>query len=634
MIKSKGYNLSSTLSIVLVMLAIGGLVIPIIIGKANLTLLGCYMAVPMILGPAVYKTHTKKMADLNILDNQIFSILLILYSTLFFISLTFLIKYEVRPIIYYFTIAALSTLILLEILSFNISKNKSLIIISQMMILMLNIIWGVTLKYYFFISRTDPIGHVRVIKDLVENGHVTDIFGMYKPFPLWHILCASLQCVMGLPPEANKVMFLANGLIYAFIVPVGYKTYTCVFKDQKIALIASLFTIIFPSVITYGMSSISRSVVSFFELMILFLLMFHGKNTAKNKQTELLLILLTFATILYHTASMPYIILLLLIYYAFLKLHRKEDDSIHLNSNYILLTFVLTISYWIYHAQALFDVLVRYIVIPAPEGILTHSIVYTPLNELFNYLQFTPMLFFIVLGTLWALQSNRISKNIQIWCTLGLIFAGLTFPGPMLLLNKLARNFNLSRFGEYTFVFIVATMAYGFYKLNYNAKKHLKIIIIIIFFMTSLLSVSNDFTATDNPLVKRPFYTFYITKEEVTAFEKIPKISNGFVMSDYVTCRYNSRYIERISLDEKSHILEIGKGNMKFLRNSTHDIFLIRNGELKKRPLKLYKSKNEMFILKPSSSTNMIYCEKDLPIWNTLDEYNKVYYSGNVSCFM
>lgn len=632
MIKNK-YNISNILSIILIILAICGLIIPIIIGLSNLALLGSYLAVPMILGPIAYKLHRKKTfadkkIDLKKPDNQMFSILLILYSMLLFISIIFLIKYEVRPIIYYFAIATLSTLILLEILLFDISKNKSLIIISQIMILILNIIYGVTLKYYFFISRTDPIGHVQVIKDLVEKGHVTDIFGIYKPFPLWHILCSSLQYIMGISPESNKVMFLANGLIYAFIVPVAYKTYIYVFKDQKIALIASLFTVLIPSVISYGMSSISRSVVSFLELMIIFLLMFHGTNTAK--QIKLLLILLTFATILYHTASMPFILLILLIYYAFLKLYRKEDNTIYINSNYILLAFVLTVSYWIFHAQLLFETLIRLVVIPAPKGILTKSIVYTPLNELFNYLQYTPMLFFIIFGILWALQSNKISKDIQIWCIIGFIAAGLSFPGPALLINKLAGDFNLSRFGEYSFFFIAAISAYGLYKLNDNAKKYMKTAIIIIFFIMSLLSVSNDFTATDNPLVKRPFYTYYLTEEEITAFENVPMISNGFIMTDHAT----QRYIQKTPFEPIAHILEIGDENSKFLRNSTSDLILIRNGELKKRPLRLYESKNEMFILDPSGKTNLKYCEKDLPIWNTLNEYNKVYYCGNVSCFI
>ncbi|MDD4749912.1 MAG: hypothetical protein PHD26_08375, partial [Methanosarcinaceae archaeon] len=175
MIKNKGYNISSLLSIILIILAIFGLIIPLLIGLSNLALLGSYLAVPMILGPLAYRKYSKKKDTSKQIkfkkpNNQLFNLLFLLYSIFLFISIILLIIYEVRPVIYYFTIAVLSTLILLEILLFDISKNKLLIIISQMMVLLLNIIYGVTLKYYFYISRTDPIGHVYVIKDLVEKG--------------------------------------------------------------------------------------------------------------------------------------------------------------------------------------------------------------------------------------------------------------------------------------------------------------------------------------------------------------------------------------------------------------------------------------------------------------------------------
>jgi len=53
-----------------------------------------------------------------------------------------------------------------------------------------------------------------------------------------------------------------------------------------------------------------------------------------------------------------------------------------------------------------------------------------------------------------------------------------------------------------------------------------------------LLSVSNASVSSDNPLVKRPFFTYYLTSSEVEGISHDQNVSTGYMMSDYVPTRY------------------------------------------------------------------------------------------------
>jgi hypothetical protein len=140
----------------------------------------------------------------------------------------------------------------------------------------------------------------------------------------------------------------------------------------------------------------------------------------------------------------------------------------------------------------------------------------------------------------------------------------VTFPGPSLLISKLATNFNLARFGEYSFLFILIAAALGFGTLFFNSKKYGKLLLILLFASMSFLSVSNDFVASDNPLVKRPFYTFYLTEEEVACISHFSNTTEGYLMSDFVI----AKFISNSPLNIKEHILEVEE-NVTFLRNNS-----------------------------------------------------------------
>jgi hypothetical protein len=606
-------------------------IVPLFFYEPNLSLLGSYLAFPMFLAPILYiKYHKKYISSSSKIDidygqarGYLFLILIILYLLFFAISIILLRIYDIRPLLYYVIITFMYTVIMFEILSFEISYKRKMVILIQIMMLSLNIVWSVTLKYYYFIERTDVLAHTWYITNLLNQGYVTYIFDLYQKFPLWHILVGSFYIIANTSIYVYKIMFFINGLNFAVLILVIYLISLKIFKDIKLGLISALITATNPEIVFYGMVSIPRSIEGFFEVILILLLL---ENDSRKK---FLIIILTFVMVMYHTISIPFIMVILLLIYILQKLYNIEDENRFVNMNYILLAAVANLAYLIYYADNIFGIIIRNIVSPAVTGDITKSIVYTPLNEFFNYLQFLPLLFFVIIGALWILESKRFSGLEKIFGMTGLLLVAVAFPGPVLLLNKLAANFDFERFILYSLLIIVIIGAAGFMWMYNKRKKSLRIFAIILFILMGFLSISNDFNASDNPLVKRVYYTFYLNEEEVVAFNNIANVTNGYVLSDYVTMRY--LYFSEYR--NESHYLEVYPTSMMFLRHNNSDVILIRNQELNKRPLRFFVSVDGKFKLDPNVKGAVDYYYRDSPLWNSLEKYNKVYDSGGVNGF-
>jgi hypothetical protein len=601
-------------------LALFGLAIPVILGMHNLSLLGSYLAIPMLLGTIVFLKFRDRIYEEVRLNERLFYLFPAAYFFLFALSELMLDIFDLRQIEYYMTVTLMSTVILLEILLFKPTKGKVLLILAQIMALNLNLIWGVTMKYYLFIGRTDPIAHIYYLSTLIETAHVTDAFDNYRAFPLWHILVCILYLIIKSPLPMEKMIFFANGLVYAVLIPMTYMVSRKAFKDISLALLISLMIIFFTDTIVYGMSSIPRSVVSFLELLLLFFIF--STNSIKSLMVCVALIPIL---IMYHPVSMLFI-LVLFIMLIIMDLVFRNDEQRVLSKKYFFLVLVVCLGYYIYYSTYIFQSLLENVVGTMPTMFTAKGISGAPLEEVINYLQHVPLIFFIVFGILWVLGDKIFSIRARILCILGIITSVVSFPGPVMLLTAFAKEFNIMRFGEYAFIFIIMIAAVGFSGLFHKARRYGRLILVIIFMAMVLLSVSNDFTASDNPLVKRIFYTFYMTEEEANSMNYLCNISEGLVMSDQVA----ARYIECSPYQEKSQILEVDINNLSILTNSDKDLLLIRAGELKQRPLKLFKSSGNKFILKPSIRNRLNYFTSDLPIWCELNRFNRIYDSGNI----
>jgi O-antigen/teichoic acid export membrane protein len=608
--------------IMIIIIAVLGSVVPILLKQYNLFLLGIYLVIPMLAAPIIWlrlKTRDNVIFSINSNLNELFMLVFLICCL---ISILILYIFPVRIILYYILIAVMGAMILTQILySEEFSSKKSKLILMQIILLFLNIIWGVTLKYYFFIGRTDGLFHSWALENLLHTGYIDQTFDNYEAFPLWHILCSFIYQIMNLQVTPAQVMFITNGLIYGCLVIVVYLI-ALKFFNIKTALLSALFMCFNTDVVFYGMYSIPRSIVFFLEGLLIFLLV-----QKKTYLKSALYMLITVGLIMYHTSSMPFIVLILGLFYILQSVYRVANSERFVNLNLLLLFFVSAVTYLMYTGTEVFNSIAGSLLQKAPTGVLTQSIVERPLQELFNYLQYSPLLLFMIIGVLWGLSSSELKGFAKIILIISLLLVPVSFPGPALLLNKLAGNFNLARFGEYSFLFFCIAGAAGLSFVSYKLKT--KLFAVILFFIMAFLAVSNDFTASDNPIVKRPFYTFYLNEEECRSLNRVAQIADEIVMSDYISCRYleNSEYADKIN------VLEVNQQRQEFLRSSGNDIILIRSTELVHRPLKLFTSPNGEFLFAPTIGEKMDYYTNDLPLWDTLESCNMIYDSGAVRGF-
>ncbi len=610
--------------ILLIIFALLGSFGPLVIRQYNLSLLGIYLGIPMLLAPIIWLVlRTKEIEDFSI-SEKANKLLILTFSLCYLFAILILYYFPVRTLSYYVLVAVMGVLILTQILfSTELSNKQIKITLMQIILLFINIIWGVTLKYYFFVGRTDVFFHSWVIENLLEVGYINQTFEIYQAFPLWHILISYIYQIINVPIIPAKVMFITNGLIYGCLVLVIYLAASKIL-NTRIALLSALLMCFNPDAIFYGMYSIPRSVVFFLEGLLILLLV--QRRTPLNIALSTLI---TIGLIMFHTVSMPFIILILALFYILQVVYDGSNTERFVNLNFLLLLFVSTVTYWMYASVQVFNSVARSLLREAPTGILTKSIVDTPLQELLNYLQYSPLLLFVILGALWGLSTLKLKSIVRIFLMMGLLLVPVTFPGPALLFNKLAGNFNFARFAEYSFIFICISGGAGLYILFYKLKAKYKISVIILFFIMAFLAVSNDFTASDAPLIKRPFYTFYLSEEETTSLKRVAQMAEGYLMSDYISCRY----LESSSFFNKTHVLEVDPKLQKFLKGSRGDIIFVRKDELTKRPLKLFTSSNGEFLFKPSIEDNLDYYDNDLPLWSALESYNTIYDSGGVRAF-
>ena len=101
----------------------------------------------------------------------------------------------------------------------------------------------------------------------------------------------------------------------------------------------------------------------------------------------------------------------------------------------------MTLAYWMYYAGELFEGIVQNLFTPPTLMLISNVATYVSLNELFNYIQYTPLVFFFIYGALCAFNSRNLTNITKIFALLGLVLSAIAFPSPTLLFDKLFYGF-------------------------------------------------------------------------------------------------------------------------------------------------------------------------------------------------
>ncbi len=593
------------------------------LGQYQYLILSTYMIVPIICAPVAYMMLRKRPETGSTASDDLFKVMVAGFFMCFAFSLTLLYAFEVRPTLYYVVVAAMATLIFVQIIRANLTQGKVAAILLQIIALVLNVCWGISLHYYQYVGRTDILIHTYYTNSLIQLGHVTSVFYDYQPFPLWHIMNTGIYLAGGAGFPVDKVMAISGGLAFAVLPVIVYLIGAKLFKDNRTALIAALITVFFPDIILMGASTIPRVIAEILMVFLVYLLL-----TQKSKVRYLLIVPILAAIIVYHSISILFTAVILLALYVLQILFVKKEERF-VSIWHVALALGMTAVYWVTNAEILIQRLINNATattdtLNIPKALIQNA----PWNELFNYLQYMPAILFILAGFLLLALTKKHDNRARIFGLAALVFVWVSFPGPLLMIGKLVESFGIDRFAEYTFLILILIAAAGIAGLLYRSGRYGKAIIVALFCIWALLAVSSDWVASDNPLVKRPFYTYYFSEQEISGMDRLVTHATGILESDYVP----NRYYEGSDNVAYTTILEVDVPNMTFVRHSPADVLLIRDGEQDKRDLRVAVLNSSKFISKPEAG-DYVYIDRNQSVWDTLVEYNRVYDSKAIQAY-
>ncbi|MDG5761812.1 hypothetical protein QA600_21040 [Natronococcus sp. A-GB1] len=595
-----GLEPSRLLAVALVGAAVVGVAVPLVLGLPNLSILGLYVAVPMIAAPLVARgvrtgTETGGWSAPVRIDWR-------LPSTLFHLAVgalvVVLVATDVRPYAFYAGVTVLYLLAFLLIATTPQGRASRAIALYHLAATVLLVIYSVTLNYGFFVGHTDLTAHISMTTAIVETGRTSMLLPGYEAFQLWHVYAAFASLVFGNWIAPHTAMYLLSGGVFAAGVGLTFGLARRLYPDEKYALLASLVAISFPLYLFYGMYSIPRSVASIFFLALLLALV-----SRPTPGVRLLTVGLVAAIVVIHPVTIPFVLaILVLVALAERVLTRAEPI---VDAYVFAVSFLFMSLYWLYAAEFLVVRLVGtiYAVLFEPtESAVPEGVIASPWTEVANYVPYGFALFFLLLGVLFLLQRRRTPGTADTdgavvadggedpgadtgrfhprrTATVGIVAVALVplvFPGPLLLFDALA-GVNVDRFGHYGFMFVALAGGYGLYELVRRGGLATLLALLLILSLFSFTAVSNDFTASDNPVVERPFYTFYLADDERQSFAAIDDGYRGEVGTDRISCRYMGEIH-----GSTCSVIDVGAGDAMF---DDYDAVLLREGELEDRPL-------------------------------------------------
>ena len=570
------------------LVGVAGLLAPIAVGFPDLAIKGSYISIPLILVSIVYlfisQMEEQTRVETTVLLRGSVSLYLFIWS-----CATIVVVFFTRSVLYYSLIATCFTVIIWQIFHHEESKPLWIAVLIETAALFLNIVYTVTLNYHFYVGGTDPLAHVYIIKVLLDAGEITNAFNVYKSFPLHHLLVGSLNLVGGshLPSRKWNVLFVGLvgvlGLIFIFLAVRR------IIKDWRYAATATALLATNSYYIYYMTRAIPRSVMTVFTVFILFVTLQSGRRW------QLLTAFLIVALIMYHTVSVPFVVLIFgaLLLSQLVFAHRRQATT---TVQTIFFIGIGTVAYWVFNAEEIVLAVLSGFIgasVEAPGGGASFDSI-NILKQLWNNLQFVSTIFLAILGGLWSLREEELNWEATAVILTGTALISLTFPGSLGFIERL-NALELRRWSEYTTPIVAIAASVGVVNLYDRLdSSQIRTFFLAVLFITGGLSVSNTLVTPENPTVEEPGHTPYLEKSEIDATQFAAQNSDGEVMADYVSYRY----IQWSEYPDKPHIMEISATN-DIKTGPQVDLVVIREQELRERGLIIYPLGNTSFIHKP-----------------------------------
>lgn len=334
-----------------IMLVIAGLAVSLtlVIRRFELTVFSLVVVIPLILAGIILLSNKKiNVRDLSTHASKLQLLPLFLFNSLIFIiSIIILVAVPIRPLAYFVIVSIYAGVILLQVLCQRPKWTDNLVIL-QIVMLSLNLIWGVTLKYPLYFGDTDLLIHMNLIDTILKTGYVDPLNSDYLRYPLYHIFTAMGVEITG--ASLRSVVFIIMGLAWQAVIVFSFLIFRKLSNSSKFAAIACLFFALSSQIIFYGSYSIARSLAFLFLLAWLYLVFDKAQKDTRYLFLSLIILAAMIAT---HHLNVLWVIPILLVFYVCqLLINRFRQDRL-LELPFFYLLTIAAISYLVWFAYGL-----------------------------------------------------------------------------------------------------------------------------------------------------------------------------------------------------------------------------------------------------------------------------------------
>jgi len=561
-------------------------------------------------------------------------ILVLTFFYLFLLSIFILFYFEKRPIFYFIVVAFLYMILILEILN---KKPRTNLIIFQNIILFLNIVWGVTMRYPLYFGGTDIISHLKSAELVAITGGISHLSSSYINFPLYHILVAQSSLISGLDILFSKNLFI--GIVFSLSILLVYKLTKIVTKNDTISLLSMVFYSSFSVVLSDGMYMITRN-IAFIGFLLLFLIIvkFNDKQKVSVRYT-MIYSLFSIFILLVHQVSIFQFLLLFALLIVIQRVHKVH----YLRVKEYLFLIVITISYWLLLAYSFSSHVILNILIAPVER--DTEIVRTGITDtfsvsayLFSSIDTMLFIFIFLTGTLCVLYYSEKAK-LKVFILFSLILAIFFIPSPLDVMEVTRDIFTFQRMRSFVAPFMGIGLGIGFYLIikDFSLSERYKNIkplrttyhafVLFLIFGFIFVSITSPGISTDTDIHEHN-PSRYFDEGELATFdfvaEHIP--STSFIQSDRFVVRYyklgsiNTSEVEEV---EWPHHKQRPINNISSLKTLADNNYVIyRQGE--------FYDKNVLRMgYGPTRFTYLRTEENQLELEKNLEGNKKIYTNGN-----
>ncbi len=607
--------------------------ITIALGRLDLAAMGSYLAISValvfivvIFKPNLLKDGLDSVPSTFTLSSGAFRLTFLFFMLLYIVSLSLLIGNESRPLTYFVLVALMAGVIFFEIITSKPDqKNRTNLVLTQIILLSLNLIFGQTLKLDFFWGDIDAVAHMRWIELTAANGELPPQMGPYQYFPFLHLFQAIGSVVTGMNPQLSGFIF--HGFSFAVSILLVYLLVRQLTGSYQLPMVATLIYALNRDVLTDAIPLLTRTMAFYLSLLVLYLLIRRRQDIRLKTMAVFLIIPLTIThniTLAYLTAIFIALIIIDII------LHRR---STHISYTYPVLFVIVYISYWMFMATHFFVAIAhKFLFSELPIAIPTQTSVVLAYSVpaysyLAKYADYIVLAFLAILGIVSQLalgkKGNRLGNIFALFALPALVFY---MPTPTAFIYRLISTYRLALVLSPFIVFVVARGVLLFLHHSWSIKigawskrafTGLAVFLIVsyVFLSVTILGNQTDFNigrfiGTEN----RHFFT----RAELESFSFIDQRGGGAtIYTDYFSLYYLLRWLDNYYLSSDIFVTE----------SSTNYYFLLRQEELASREVLPFTSGIEQGFMGNLYPYRPTVFPHPKPTW---EEGAKIYDNGSV----